>query len=211
MNLSGGQQARINLARAIYKDSEIYLLDDSLTALDPQVQDYIFEECIKKFLANKIVVLVSQTDQHIKEADTVIILNSGKVQSSGKLFKELLQEVSTVVKPDNQGDKAKILRNKLDQDENEERLEEDAPLKQDDSGEQKGVYGEIKKKGEVDYATYKKYFNFGGGILLMLLNGVIFGLSQGTESYSDMLLTQWYVIIINRKNVMMEIHIIFLG
>lgn len=190
MNLSGGQQARINLARAIYKDSDIYLLDDSLTALDPQVQDFIFEECIQKFLANKIVVLVTQTAHHIKHADNVIVLNSGKVKSRGKPSKELLQEVSRYVISVSTEEESKA---SSQQDEVEEKLEEDSPLKQEpqQTGEEGNVFEEINKKGKVSFSIYKKYFNYGGGMMVMVFTCVVFGLSQGTESSSDMLLTDW--------------------
>lgn len=191
MNLSGGQQARINLARAIYRDSEIYLLDDSLTALDPHVQDYIFEECIKKFLANKIVIMVSQTAHHIKEADNVIVLNNGKIRTCGKPSKELLEAVTDNVIADTEHGKERKLEKKTDQNDADEDIEDDTPLKRGNVEEEKTIYKEVKKTGSVDYKTYMNYFYYGGGILLMVLNAIIFGLAQGTESYSDMLLTHW--------------------
>lgn len=46
LNLSGGQKVRISLARAIYSDADIYLLDDPLSAVDPNVANLIFSECI---------------------------------------------------------------------------------------------------------------------------------------------------------------------
>lgn len=46
VNISGGQKARLSLARAIYSEADIYLLDDPLSAVDPQVASDIFKNCI---------------------------------------------------------------------------------------------------------------------------------------------------------------------
>jgi ATP-binding cassette subfamily C (CFTR/MRP) protein 4 len=59
INISGGQRARISLARAVYSDADIYLFDDPLSAVDPQVANAIFKECILGALKNKCVILVT--------------------------------------------------------------------------------------------------------------------------------------------------------
>jgi len=59
INLSGGQRARIALARAVYADADVYLLDDVLSAVDAQVGQHIFEKCILGILRSKAVLLVT--------------------------------------------------------------------------------------------------------------------------------------------------------
>ena len=59
VNVSGGQKARISLARALYSDADIILLDDPLSAVDPEVAHKIFHECIKGFLKSKLVILAT--------------------------------------------------------------------------------------------------------------------------------------------------------
>ena len=59
VNVSGGQKARISLARAVYADADIYLLDDPLSAVDPEVANAIFNECICGVLREKVVILVT--------------------------------------------------------------------------------------------------------------------------------------------------------
>uniref|UniRef100_A0A670YTR6 ATP binding cassette subfamily C member 12 n=1 Tax=Pseudonaja textilis TaxID=8673 RepID=A0A670YTR6_PSETE len=70
LTLSGGQKQRISLARAVYANRDIYLLDDPLSAVDAQVGKSIFEECIKKALKEKTILLVShqlQVNKLLKE------------------------------------------------------------------------------------------------------------------------------------------------
>lgn len=59
VNISGGQKARISLARAVYADADIVLLDDPLSAVDPEVANKIFTECIQGALKDKLVILVT--------------------------------------------------------------------------------------------------------------------------------------------------------
>ncbi|KAK2548536.1 ABC transporter C family member 3 [Acropora cervicornis] len=82
--LSGGQRARVSLARGIYSDADIYLLDDPLSALDAAVGKHLFNRCIKGFLANRIRILVSHQLQFLKQTDYVIVLENGTIKQECK-------------------------------------------------------------------------------------------------------------------------------
>nr|CAD7403769.1 unnamed protein product [Timema poppensis] len=83
VSLSGGQRARINLARAVYRESDVYLLDDPLSAVDTHVGKHLFEECITSYLSGKARILVTHQLQHIKYADHIVILNNGLIEVQG--------------------------------------------------------------------------------------------------------------------------------
>ncbi|XP_045564000.1 ATP-binding cassette sub-family C member 12 isoform X4 [Salmo salar] len=83
LNLSGGQKQRVSLARAVYSNKDIILLDDPLSAVDAHVGKHIFEECIKKTLKGKSIVLVTHQLQYLEFCDEVLVLESGKVKEAG--------------------------------------------------------------------------------------------------------------------------------
>lgn len=74
-SLSGGQKARINLARAVYRKADIYLLDDPLSAVDSRVAKHLFHRCIKNYLHGTTRILVTHQLQFIKQADTIAVLD----------------------------------------------------------------------------------------------------------------------------------------
>lgn len=77
-SLSGGQKARLNLARCLYRDCDIYLLDDPFSAIDGRVSTHIFEEAIIKFLAGKLVFLATHQVKFLKRVDKILLLDQGK-------------------------------------------------------------------------------------------------------------------------------------
>jgi ATP-binding cassette subfamily C (CFTR/MRP) protein 4 len=82
--LSGGQKARISLARAVYRDADIYLLDDPLSAVDANVAQQIFDKCILDHLRNKCLVLVTHQIQYLRNVDRIYLLETGTIVDSGK-------------------------------------------------------------------------------------------------------------------------------
>ncbi|KAG8242932.1 hypothetical protein J6590_056498, partial [Homalodisca vitripennis] len=75
VSLSGGQRARINLARAVYKEADVYLLDDPLSAVDTHVGKHLFEDCVTGFLKDKTVVLVTHQLQYLNDVDHIVVMN----------------------------------------------------------------------------------------------------------------------------------------
>ncbi|OQR74932.1 multidrug resistance-associated protein 4-like, partial [Tropilaelaps mercedesae] len=77
-SLSGGQKARVSLARAVYHDADIYLLDDPLSAVDAGVSRHIFTKCIQQHLLQrgKAVVLATHQLQFLRHANRVLLLES---------------------------------------------------------------------------------------------------------------------------------------
>lgn len=77
INVSGGQKARISLARAVYSNADIYLLDDPLSAVDPEVANAIYHKCIAVAAKeeNKCVILVTHQLQFIKDCEKILVLN----------------------------------------------------------------------------------------------------------------------------------------
>ena len=62
--------------RALYKDADIYLLDDPLSAVDAHVSNHLFHECISQFLKDKTRILVTHQLQYLRKADYVILLDN---------------------------------------------------------------------------------------------------------------------------------------
>jgi ATP-binding cassette, subfamily C (CFTR/MRP), member 1 len=91
INLSGGQRQRISIARSIYFDSDTYLFDDPLSAVDAHVGRHIFENCIMGHLKNKTRVLVTHQLQYLQKSDYIIVLDDGEIIEQGK-YQELLNK-----------------------------------------------------------------------------------------------------------------------
>jgi ATP-binding cassette subfamily B multidrug efflux pump len=81
-NVSGGQKQRLSIARAIAKDPEIFIFDDSFSALDYKT-DATLREALKEKTENKTVIIVAQRINTILNADQIIVLNNGNIVGKG--------------------------------------------------------------------------------------------------------------------------------
>ncbi|XP_054158120.1 ATP-binding cassette sub-family C member 2-like [Oppia nitens] len=85
INLSGGQKHRVSLARAVYQDTDVYLLDDPLAAVDAHVAQHLFEHVIgpKGLLRQKTRLLATHNIYFLKEMDCIILMSGGRIQDLG--------------------------------------------------------------------------------------------------------------------------------
>ena len=88
-NVSGGQKQRLSIARAIARDPEIYIFDDSFSALDYKT-DSILRKELKKYTKDATTLIVAQRIGTIMNADKILVLDEGKVVGMGT-HKELLK------------------------------------------------------------------------------------------------------------------------
>ena len=91
INLSGGQKARVSIARALYSDADIYLLDDPISALDAHVGRNIMNNCICDYLKDKTRILVTHAIQYCIKADRIIYMKDGKINWEGE-YRELVKQ-----------------------------------------------------------------------------------------------------------------------
>ncbi|MBQ2660797.1 ABC transporter ATP-binding protein [Candidatus Saccharibacteria bacterium] len=87
-NVSGGQKQRISIARAICKNPDIFIFDDSFSALDMKT-DAKLRAALKPITADMVTLIVAQRVNTIKDADQIVVLDDGKIVGKGKHF-ELL-------------------------------------------------------------------------------------------------------------------------
>ncbi|KAJ0758078.1 putative ABC-type xenobiotic transporter [Helianthus annuus] len=90
VNISGGQKQRVSMARAVYSNSDVYVFDDPLSALDAHVGRQVFEKCIKEELRGKTRVLVTNQLHFLSQVDRILLVHQGMVAEEGS-YEELSQ------------------------------------------------------------------------------------------------------------------------
>ncbi|KAK1281545.1 ABC transporter C family member 2 [Acorus calamus] len=83
VNISGGQKQRVSMARAVYSDSDVYIFDDPLSALDAHVGRQVFDKCIKDELQGKTRVLVTNQLHFLPYVDRIVLVHEGMVKEEG--------------------------------------------------------------------------------------------------------------------------------
>ena len=102
ITLSGGQKARLSFARALYANSDIFLLDDPISAVDSKVAKKLYEETILKLKGVKTIILVTHQISYLFGCDKVIIMNDGRIEDydTPDVLKQKLFEIEMSLKKD---------------------------------------------------------------------------------------------------------------
>lgn len=190
VSLSGGQRARINLARAIYRDADIYLLDDPLSAVDTHVGKHLFDECIKKYLNGKTRILVTHQLQFLREADQIVILNNGHVERIGT-FAELSENELSHLKQEDNDEVAEALSNGIPKKRLMSLTSETSTNADDEEADEVPETQELMEKGALSSANYIEYFRSGSGICFLLFLVVTLIIAQVSCNAGDLWLTFW--------------------
>ena len=190
ITLSGGQKARVCLARAIYNDGDIYILDDPISALDADIGKKIMDNCILDYLKGKrkTIILITHALQYISHADKIYYMKKGKIEFEGT-FNELLQQnfYSELNFNINQGKKENLQNDKL----KEGNSSIYKKILKDDKKINRITKDEAKETGKIDKKVYMTYFSYIGGIKFILILLIILILWQGLKIFSDLWLGFW--------------------
>ncbi|KAJ3720533.1 multidrug resistance-associated ABC transporter [Lentinula raphanica] len=190
INLSGGQKARVSLARAAYSDSDIVLLDDPLSAVDSYVGKSILTNCfLNGPLANKTRILVTHALHVLDKTDYIIVVDQGEIKergtfqtlmSSNGLFTRLMDEYGN-----------------LDHEETDstnkaaEKDEVEGPGSTNKAENAALMQIEERNVGAVGYQTYAKYLKYAGGIWWAPFIFLLLTLTQSAQVGNNLFLGFW--------------------
>jgi len=205
VSLSGGQRARVNLARAIYKKADIYLLDDPLSAVDTHVGKHIFEKCIREYLKvikcfffcsnkqfdklififkDKICILVTHQLQYLKDVEHIVLFDSGRISAYGTLQHlkttksySLLSLSESESKDDMFDDTINATKNPI----------QNRVMSPDKPQENK----ETQASGSVGFSVYRKYLKSVQSCFLFLVCVILFIGTQTSMSGVDYFVSEW--------------------
>ncbi|NXA64135.1 MRP7 protein, partial [Mohoua ochrocephala] len=188
VTLSGGQKARIALARAIYQEKELYLLDDPLAAVDADVANHIMQKCILGVLRHKTRVLCTHRTEFLEKADALVLIDNGRIIKTGTPADILpLVEAFPKFKIADKGNKDKGLF-LMSLNGQEEAIEAEA----EESTQNNNLIHkeEEKKEGAVAFQVYKAYWLAMGSCLAVSILFSLF-LMQASRNISDWWLSYW--------------------
>ncbi|XP_053566295.1 ATP-binding cassette sub-family C member 5 isoform X1 [Bombina bombina] len=200
-NLSGGQRQRISLARALYSDNDIYILDDPLSALDAHVGNHIFNGAIRKHLKTKTILFITHQLQYLVDCDEVMYMKEGCITERGnhedllKLNGEYAATFNNFQLGENphfeismKKNVSSSLKKPLEKSTKLGSVKKEKALKKEDG---QLIQLEEKGKGSVPWSVYGVYIQAAGGPCAFLVIMMLFVLNVGSTAFSNWWLSYW--------------------
>ncbi|KAF7228565.1 ATP-binding cassette sub-family C member 5 [Nothobranchius furzeri] len=197
-NLSGGQRQRVSLARALYSERPILLLDDPLSAVDACVGSHIFNRAIRGTAKGRTVIFVTHQLQYLPECDDVVLMKDGQIAEHGThahlmgkerdyatLFNSVQQEnlVRKNLKNKQQTEAVKKVNGAVD-------VAKIKPKVECKNREQL-MKAEEKGSGAVAWPVYGAYIKAAGGPVVFIINALFFLFTTGSIAFSNWWLSHW--------------------
>ena len=202
INLSGGQKQRVSIARAVYSDSDIYLVDDCLSALDAHVGKSILEGVFQRHLHGKTMVIATHHYHYVRPNERVILMKQGRIVEDGLLknitetenFKEFSSEEDEAQNKEEEAEEGGHREREVDQlrEAKEKNLKKKKRKKKKDLEEIDGklIQKEDRGYGIISWAVYFFFLRSGGmGTLILVL--IAFAISAGVELLASWWVAQW--------------------
>lgn len=184
VNLSGGQKQRVNLARAIYSDAKVMLMDDPLSAVDAHVGSHILEHAICGLLQDKCRILATHQLHALHRCDRIIIMKDGQINAFDT-FDSLMD----------QNEEFRTMMSTVDVDRQDSGLDMDtidlAAEQPTEKGKDSLMQEEDRGSSNVSLKVYYNYFKAAGSGLSLPLILLLLALSQGTNIVSGLWLAWW--------------------
>ncbi|XP_073215273.1 ATP-binding cassette sub-family C member 5 isoform X2 [Lepidochelys kempii] len=200
-NLSGGQRQRISLARALYSDKSIYILDDPLSALDAHVGNHIFNSAIRKHLKSKTVLFITHQLQYLVDCDEVIVMKEGCITERGSheglmnlngdyavIFNSLQLGEAPHIEINVKKSTSSSLKKNQDKSAKAGSVKKEKVVKKEEG---QLMQLEEKGKGSVPWSVYGTYIQAAGGPVAFLIIMALFVLNVGSMAFSNWWLSYW--------------------
>ncbi|CAD8116510.1 unnamed protein product [Paramecium sonneborni] len=196
INLSGGQKARISLARAIYSDASIYLLDDPLSAVDIHVGNFIMKECFLNYLKEKTRVLSTHTLSFCQYTDQIYLLQNGEIVGQGNYQQMKQNQKFLEIEQKFKSETEEITDNDIQKKQNTESIQymntSSATKKQKEFKiAEELILKEDRQSGDIDLSVYQKYFVYNGGFKNYLLLIIIMLMWIIAQLFSNLWIAHW--------------------
>ena len=199
LNLSGGQKARISIARAIYTNSEIYIFDDPLSALDAYVGMNLFKGVFNEYLKDKTFIITTHALQYLNFFDRIIYMNDGKIEWVGT-YNEIINQdfYAEFVKSIERKKSGEIKTEEKKKEEKGEKEEEEENTEEEESSKNNIIKVERKKsllnldtKDSISLSSLLTLLRYSGGFFFAFRILSINILWKGFQVYSDYYLSSW--------------------